>query len=148
MILTLAERARAVVQYLAGQTGKQQYEIGQLVGFNNRSAFSQILNGHKDMPNTMPERLSALDPRINIAYLTGESDEMLLPPHTGRETPQISTNDPSDGKSPTEKVNCPKDGVFVPSELVQMISDLSATIKDQQKMIRALVDTWIKKEDK
>lgn len=146
MVLTLAERARAVVQYLAGQTGKQQYEIGQLVGFNNRSAFSQILNGHKDMPKTMPERLSALDPRINIAYLTGESDEMLLPPHNGRETPQISTNDPSDGKSLTNPGKCPENGIFVPAELVQMISDLSATIKDQQTIIKTLVETWAKRQ--
>ena len=146
MVLTPADRARAVVQYLAGQTGKKQHEIGQLVGFNNRSAFSQILNGHKDMPKTMPERLAALDPRINIAFLRGESDDMLLPPQDGAETPQISTKTPSGGKSYTPQVNVPENGIFVPSELVQMISDLSATIKDQQRIITTLVETWAKKQ--
>ena len=144
MDLTLAERARAVVQYLAGQTGKKQHEIGQLVGFNNRSAFSQILNGHKSMPKTMPERLSSLDPRINILFLTGDSDDMLLSAPGEPETPRISTQTPSGGKSFIEKVNAPENGVFVPAELVQMITDLSATIKDQQKMITLLVEKWVK----
>lgn len=144
MVLTLAERARAVVQYLAGQTGKKQHEIGQLVGFNNRSAFSQILNGHKSMPKTMPERLSSLDPRINILFLTGESDDMLISPSGEPETPRILTQSLLGGKSSTEKVNSPENGVFVPAELVQMITDLSATIKDQQKMITLLVEKWVK----
>lgn len=144
MVLTLAERARAVVQYLAGQTGKKQHEIGQLVGFNNRSAFSQILNGHKSMPKTMPERLSSLDPRINILFLTGESDDMLILPSGEPETPRILTQSPLGGKSSTEKVNSPENGVFVPTELVQMITDLSTTIKDQQKMITLLVEKWVK----
>ena len=142
MVLTHAERARAVVQYLAGQTGKKQHEIGQLVGFNNRSAFSQILNGHKGMPKTMPERLSSLDPRINILFLTGESDDMLLPAPGGPETPRISTQTPSGDKSSTRTTNEPENGIFIPTELVQMITDLSTTIKDQQKMITLLVEKW------
>ena len=144
MVLTHAERARAVVQYLAGQTGKKQNEIGQLVGFHNRSAFSQILNGHKAMPRTMPERLAALDSRINIDFLTGESDEMLLPTPGGPETPRISLETQPEGKSSTFKPHEPGKGVFVPSELVQMITDLSTTIKDQQKMITLLVEKWVK----
>ena len=144
MVLTLAERARAVVQYLAGQTGKKQHEIGQLVGFNNRSAFSQILNGHKSMPKTMPERLSSLDPRINILFLTGDSDDMLLSAPGGPEVPLFSTQTPSGSKSAAKKVNAQENGVFVPAELVQMITYLSTTIKDQQKMITLLVEKWVK----
>lgn len=96
------------------------------------------------MPKTMPERLSSLDPRINILFLTGESDDMLISPSGEPETPRILTQFPLGGKSSTEKVNSPENGVFVPAELVQMITDLSTTIKDQQKMITLLVEKWVK----
>lgn len=116
------------------------------MGYDNKSTFSQFLNGHKQIPRGFPSRLATLDPRINILFLTGESDDMLLSAPGGPEVPLFSTQTPSCSKSPAKKVNAPENGIFVPSELVQMISDLSATIKDQQKMISSLVDTWVKKQ--
>ena len=144
MDLTHAERARLVVRWLCAQTGKTQIEIGQSMGYDNKSTFSQFLNGHKQIPRGFPSRLASLDPRINILFLTGDSDDMLLSAPGGPETPRISTQTPSGGKSFIEKANSPENGVFVPAELVQMITDLSATIKDQQKMITLLVEKWVK----
>lgn len=144
MVLTHAERARLVIRFLMQQSKKTQAEIASELGYSNPSVLSQILNEKKSMPKTMPERLSSLDPSINVLFLTGESDDMLISPPDGPETPRISTKAPSGGKSPARKANVPESGIFVPSELVQMITDLSATIKDQQKMITLLVEKWAK----
>ena len=142
MVLTHAERARLVIRFLMNQTKKTQAELAQELGYGNATVLSQILNGKKAMPNDLPDRIAALDPQINVAFLTGESDDMLIPPPGGPEMPCISTQTPSGGKSPIRKVNEPENGIFVPAELVQMISDLSTTIKDQQKMITLLVEKW------
>jgi len=146
MVLTLAERARLVLRFLMGQTKKTQAEIAQELGYGNVTVLSQYINGKKKMPKDLPARIAALDPRINVAFLTGNSDEMMISPQEGQETPQISTNDPSDGKSFTNPGKCPENGIFVPAELVQMISDLSATIKDQQSIIKTLVEAWAKRQ--
>lgn len=144
MVLTHAERARLVIRFLMNQTKKTQAELAQELGYGNATVLSQILNGKKAMPKDLPDRIAALDPQINVAFLAGESDDMLIPPPGDPEMPRISTQTPSGGKSPIRKVNEPENGIFVPAELVQMISDLSATIKDQQKMITLLVEKWAK----
>lgn len=138
------ERARKVIHWLADETGKTQYEIGQLLGYSNKTTLSQFLGGHKPIPAGFNKKLAALDPRINVAYLNGESEEMLILPANEPQTRQISTFTPSGGKLPIREKKVAENGVFVPAELVQMITDLSATIKDQQKMITLLVKKWVK----
>ncbi len=146
MVLTHAERARLVIRFLMQQSKKTQAEIAGELGYGNPSVLSQILNGKKKMPADLPARIADLDPQINLSFLTGESDDMLTSSHNGPETPRISTQTPSGGKSSIRKVNEPENGIFVPTELVQMITDLSATIKDQQKMIALLVEKWAKNQ--
>lgn len=146
MVLTNAERARLVIKFLSRETGRTHADIAAALGYTNPTVLSQILNGRKKMPETLPARIAALDPRINLDFILGNSDEMLLSPQDGPETPQISTKTHSGGKSYTPQVNVPENGIFVPSELVQMISDLSATIKDQQRIITTLVETWAKRQ--
>ena len=34
-------------------------------------------------------------------------------------------------------------GIFVPAELTQMVTDLSATVREQQRLIGSLVDKWV-----
>lgn len=145
MGLTQTERIRTIVYWLSGQTGKPLHEIGRTLGYNNRSAFSQVLNGPKAVPKDFPERVAALDPRINIDFLTGASDEMFVNANNAQETaPESHEIAPVDNKNPIRREKRAENGVFVPAELVQMITDLSATIKDQQKMITLLVEKWVK----
>ena len=143
MVLTHAERARYVIRFLMQQSKKSQAVLAHELGFSKSTVLSQILNEKNKMPRELPERIAALVPRINIDFLTGESDEMRLPAPGGPETPRISPETQPEGKSSTFKPHEPGKGVFVPSELVQMITDLSTTIKDQQKMITLLVEKWV-----
>lgn len=122
MTLTTTERAQVVARYLAKSGGITQAQVGARMGYSNKSAFSAVLNGLKPMPAKFCEKLAALDPAINPDFLSGASDEMLRP------VPGSPAPAPASA------------GVFIPSELVQMFSDLAATIRSQQETIRTLTE--------
>ena len=124
MIMTPAERAQNVVRYLAKKLQVNQADIGQKVGYNNRAAFSSVLNGKVPFPPSLSERIAALDPEVNPAYLYGSSDEMLLA--------DLAVEPVQDGAQK-------RGDIVVPGELVQMFADLSATVRSQQELIQALV---------
>lgn len=79
--MTHSERLRLVVKWLTAERAKSQQEIGEALGYPNGSYFSQLLNGRKPIAASLDAKLASLDPRINPAFLAGQSSEMLL---TGR----------------------------------------------------------------
>lgn len=128
MELTLPERAKLVVRYLSQKLGVTQAEIGEKMGYSNRSAFSAVLNGLKVLPVKFGEKLASLDDEINPDFLAGSSDEMLRPELAQPPVPEIFT-----------KQQERPSGVYLPLELVKMFTDLSETIRSQQETIKALV---------
>ena len=130
MDMTLAERTQAVVRYLAKKTKKTQFEIGQELGYTNKSSFSAVLNGKSPIPKMLPKRLAALDPSVNLDFLLGISDEMLMPGYS-RHTETTGGN-----QAPPQHQGT---GVWLPAELVRMFTDMSATIRSQQETIRAML---------
>lgn len=142
------KRLSAVVKWLSVQTGMRQKEIGLRVGYSNESSWSQLLTGKKDIPKAVPARIAALDPRINIDFLTGDSDEMFVDGAGADSRPQERPQTEQAGTSSTQPVIASKTaGIFVPAELAQMVTDLSATVREQQRIIGSLVDTWIKDKE-
>ena len=114
-----SERARAVVRWLMGQTGKKQEEIGRELGFEKKSSFSAVLTGKQKIPQRLPFDLSKLDPRINLDYLLGKSEEMIL-----------SGGVPSD--------------VVLSGQALQLLTDMMATIRSQQETIRLQQETILR----
>jgi len=139
MDMTLAERTQAVVRYLAKKTKKTQFEIGQELGYTNKSSFSAVLNGKSPIPKMLPKRLAALDPSVNLDFLLGISDEMLMPGYS-RHTETTGGN-----QAPPQHQGT---GVWLPAELVRMFTDMSATIRSQQETIRALLTPTENRADK
>lgn len=122
-----SERLKVTVKWLASEKGVTLAEIGKMLGYGNRSYFSQLLNGQKVPAADLPRRVAALDPRINLGFLLGQSDEPLR--SAG------STTSPVSVPAPRPKKKEPREGVFIPAELVQMFSDMAATIRMQQETI-------------
>ena len=122
MVLKQADKARIVVKWVAEQKGVPMSKIGEMVGYSSASAFSQVLNSKKKLPPSLPERIAALDPRINIDFLGEEPQEE---PQVDRRYKQ-------------------REGVYMPPELMQMFSDLSSTVKDQQQLISSLINNITK----
>lgn len=119
MVQYSPERVRAVVRWLSGQTGKKQEEIGRELGYSDKSAFSAVVNGYTPVPKRLPMALAALDPRINLDYLLGKSDDMLL------------------GSSPS-------DDVVLSGAAMKLLSDMMATIRSQQETIRLQQETILR----
>ncbi|MDU1904665.1 MAG: S24 family peptidase [Dysgonomonas sp.] len=68
------ERIRTVVKWLIGQgVADNQEGIGNLLGYANKSSFSQLMNGKKPIPTRFMTRLAALHDKLNYAWIaTGE----------------------------------------------------------------------------
>lgn len=126
MVLSQAERARVVVKWYAQKHNLPMSKVGELLGYTSASAFSQVINGDKRVPESLPERLAALDPAINPEFVRGGSNDMLL-------------DDTGQARAQAQPTRQPAEGFFIPAGLAGMFADLSATVRSQQETIALLV---------
>ena len=56
---------------------KNQEEIGSLLGYTSKSAFSQVLNGKVSLPNDFIDRLCKLDKRLVKMWIVNEEGSVL-----------------------------------------------------------------------
>ena len=65
--MTVHDRVKLVVKWLIGTgVAKNQESIGRLLGYSNKSSFSQILNNKVPLPNDFIDRLCILNRNINM----------------------------------------------------------------------------------
>ena len=133
MDLTHAERLKTVVRWLSVALGKTQAEIARDCGYENNTYFSQLLNGKKPIAASLDDKLAALHPDLNIEYLRGNSDDMFIP---GSGQPSMPGLFAATKPSPKKE-----EGVYVPAEFVQMITNLSNIIQGQQQTIQSQQET-------
>ena len=129
MDLTRSDRCRMAVKWIAEQKKIPMSQVGELIGYNNASSFSQVLNSKRGVPSTFPDRIASLDSRINVDFLLGESDDMLLPGNAQPDAEELAR---------PQRIARPP-GVYMPPELLQMFADLSSTVRDQQHLISTLL---------
>lgn len=58
------ERLRFYIKRLKFYNHGSQQEIGKLIGYEDKTYFSRILNGHTKAPAGFEDKLTAIDPRI------------------------------------------------------------------------------------
>lgn len=76
--MTVNDRIKLVVKWLIGkQLGNTQEDIGKLLGYTNKSSFSQVINGKVALPVDFIERLSALEPNINKVWIENGKGKMV-----------------------------------------------------------------------
>lgn len=67
---TVHDRIKLVVKWLIGAgVAKNQEAIGGLMGYSNKSSFSQILNNKVSLPNDFIDRLCSLNESINFVWV-------------------------------------------------------------------------------
>jgi repressor LexA len=72
--MTENERIKLIVKTLVSYgIGKNQEEIGKLMGFTNKSAFSQVLNGKVPISKDFVDKLCKLDNRISKKWILFEA---------------------------------------------------------------------------
>ncbi|MRM86624.1 hypothetical protein [Riemerella anatipestifer] len=68
--MDLQNRVKVAIQLLIGyEIADNQEGIGKLLGYENKSYFSQIINGKVALPKDFLEKLSSLDYRISKKWL-------------------------------------------------------------------------------
>lgn len=88
---------------------KNQEEIGKLLGYSNKSSFSQVLSGTVSLPTDFVERLCKLDNQINKEWIkTGDGDILINKTNSKKvynqmEVEQNFTNDSIDDHYIKEK---------------------------------------------
>lgn len=59
-------------------TARNQEEIGKLLGYSNKSSFSQVINGIVNLPSDFIERLCGLNPLLNKDWIKTGNGNILL----------------------------------------------------------------------
>lgn len=76
--MTVHDRIKLVVKWLIGTgVAKNQEAIGRLMGYSNKSSFSQILNDKVSLPNDFIDRLCTLNDNINKVWIKEEIGNMI-----------------------------------------------------------------------
>lgn len=71
--MDLHDRIKVAIQILIGlKVSSNQEDVGKKLGYNNKSYFSQIINGKVSLPNDFLENLVALDSRIPKEWLIND----------------------------------------------------------------------------
>lgn len=72
-------RYKKFLQYLVVvEFADSQSAVGQMIGYNNASAFSQVINGKKPMPKDFTAKLKRIYPKLNVDWLeTGEGNMLI-----------------------------------------------------------------------
>jgi len=77
--MSINERLKKVIKWMVGSgLAPNQEEIGKLLGYKNKSSFSQVLNGKVPLPGDFITRLCAIDKTINRVWIEDGIGQMLL----------------------------------------------------------------------
>ncbi len=136
MELSKPERAKIAVRYIAKKLNKSQQDVGVMLGYPNKAYFSAVLNGKaRYFTDNLAPKIVLLEPSINLDFLKGESDQLLVGDANQPAIPEMVV------PYATEQTDSPaKTGVYVPKEFMSMLGEMSATIRSQQETIHKLVD--------
>lgn len=77
--MTKIDRYKILVRYLISiGVATSQQELGTKVGYNNASAFSQVINGKAAEPKNFMNKFKELSPNLNLDWLeTGEGNMLI-----------------------------------------------------------------------
>ena len=77
--MTIHDRLKLVIKWLIGTgVATNQEAIGRLMGYTNKSSFSQILNDKVPIPGDFINRLCMLNENINLVWIEKEDGDMIL----------------------------------------------------------------------
>lgn len=88
--MTIHDRIKLVIKWLIGiGVAANQEAIGRLMGYTNKSSFSQILNDKVPIPGDFISRLCALNENINSVWIEREVGDMILDNSALKTSPNV-----------------------------------------------------------
>ncbi|MDR2009233.1 MAG: peptidase S24 [Bacteroidales bacterium] len=77
--MDIYNRIKSVIKWLIGNGfGNSQMDIGRLLGYSNKSSFSQVINGKVPLPGDFIDRLSSISGNINKVWIVDGVGDMLM----------------------------------------------------------------------
>jgi len=79
MIMSKLDRYKILIRQLINLgIVSSQKELGKKMGYNNPSAFSQVINGKTKEPKLFMQKLKCIFPNLNINWLENGEGEMII----------------------------------------------------------------------
>lgn len=60
------KKVRSMVNFIKEEKHISQEQVGEMVGYTNKAAFSAVLNGHKPIPKDLQLRLESITQKENM----------------------------------------------------------------------------------
>lgn len=107
LIMNRVDRNRILVRHAIrmGIAGSQK-ELGKLFGYNNASAFSQVISGLKSWPKYFTDKFKELVPNLSIDWLENGAGTMLTSETTSRIVEASFVNSDEDIEVDIEAIMC------------------------------------------
>lgn len=132
------ERIKQLVQIaIAMKAGKNQGEIGQLMGYTNPSAFSHVINGIDKEPTDFVDRLRKVIPNLNVEWIDKGVGGMFV----DAPTPIVKSenNEVNGDNSPSFNVESPVN-ITEPRNLAKSLDIIEAQRLQNEKMQEKLFE--------
>ena len=119
-----------------------QKELGKKMGYNNPSAFSQVINGKAKEPKLFMQKLKHIFPNLNIDWLENGEGEMIIDDSTTN-TININRDSVKVGGNESDSIQQGGNLSEVVEKLVNELAEQRRASNRQQELINTLIEKLI-----
>lgn len=143
MIMSKLDRYKILIRQLINLgIVSSQKELGKKMGYNNPSAFSQVINGKAREPKLFMQKLKYVFPNLNIDWLENGEGEMIIDDSTTN-TINISRDSVKVGGNVGGSIRQGGDLSEVVEKLVDELAEQRRMNNRQQELINTLIEKLI-----
>jgi hypothetical protein len=135
--MTIHERIKIIAKWLIGTgAATNQEQLGKLLGYSNKSSFSQVVNGRVPLPDDFIDRLCSINQNINKVWIMNGTGTMINNSIEGDNDSislghaKIISNDPSKLNEAKKEIN----------HLKEMIAEKDKLIEEKERLINVLMN--------
>ena len=119
-----------------------QKELGKKMGYNNPSAFSQVINGKAKEPKLFMQKLKHVFPNLNIDWLENGEGEMIIDDSTTN-TININRDSVKVGGNVSGSIQQGGNLSEIVEKLVNELAEQRRASNRQQELINTLIEKLI-----
>lgn len=143
MIMSKLDRYKILIRQLINLgIVSSQKELGKKMGYNNPSAFSQVINGKAREPKLFMQKLKYVFPNLNIDWLENGEGEMIIDDSTTN-TINISRDSVKVGGDVSGSIQQGGNLSEIVEKLVNELAEQRRASNKQQELINTLIEKLI-----
>lgn len=143
MIMSKLDRYKILIRQLINLgIVSSQKELGKKMGYNNPSAFSQVINGKAREPKLFMQKLKYVFPNLNIDWLENGEGEMIIDDSTTN-TININRDSVKVGGNVSGSIQQGGNLSEIVEKLVNELAEQRRASNKQQELINTLIEKLI-----